>query len=386
MATFAGAKSAFVRECVARRLETHPAVVKALAANGDLEVRRSLLKGLAAAIEGRRDVKPPEGWGRVAATLMAAGDDDVADRTVTLSLQFGDEAAIRRLTEIADTATAPVEKRRAAIRSLAVLKRESLKPRFLKWLAVPELQGACLPALSVYDDPNVGRAILSRYAGLSSEERLEAIAILAARPAWTMALFDALDAKQIPRSDVSLTVARQLAGSKDEQVRKRLATSWGAVRDTAGQRRELIVKYKSELTPDVLAKADVARGKALFAKTCATCHVLHGEGQRIGPELTGAQRTSLDYVLENVLDPSAVVATDYMNWLIETTDGRSLAGVVIKETASTVTVQLPNGQTIIPVSDIESKARLGTSLMPEGLLDPLSPTDIRDLLGYVMKP
>jgi putative membrane-bound dehydrogenase-like protein len=386
MATFATARSPFLRECVARRLETHPAVVKSLAATRDTEIRRSLLKGMGAAIEGRRDVQPPKGWGAVAEQLLAVGDEDLSDRTMALSLQFGDETAIRKLEALPEDTAAPLARRQAAVRSLAVLKRAALKPLFLRWLQVKELQGACLPALSVYDDPAIAAAILSRYSAFSAEEKLEAIAILAARSAWTMSLYDALDAKQVPRGDISLTVARQLANSKDEAVRTRLGKSWGVVRDTAGQRRELITKYKSEMTPDVLAKADLSRGKALFTKTCATCHVLHGEGQRIGPELTGAQRTSLDYLLENVLDPSAVVATDYMNWLIETTDGRSLAGVVIKETASTVTVQLPNGQTIIPVSDIESKSRLGTSLMPEGLLDPLSPTDIRDLLGFVMKP
>lgn len=386
MAMFSSARSPYLRECVARRLETHPATVKALVSATDVEVRRSLLKGLGASIEGRRDVQPPEGWSAAAEKLMSAGDEDLADRTVALSLQFGDEAAIRKLAAQPDDQQVPVARRQAAVRSLAVLKRPALKAMFLRWLQVKELQGACLPALSVYDDPAIAPAILARYASFSPEEKLEAIAILTARPVWTMSMFDALDAKQIPRSDVPLTVARQLANSKDEKVRTRLAKSWGAVRDTAGQRRELIAKYKSEMTPDVLAKADLGRGKTLFSKTCATCHVLHGEGQRIGPELTGAQRTSLDYVLENVLDPSAVVATDYMNWLIETNDGRSLVGVVIKETPTTVTVQLPNGQTIIPASDIDNKSRLGTSLMPEGLLDVMSPTDIRDILGYVMKP
>ncbi len=75
-----------------------------------------------------------------------------------------------------------------------------------------------------------------------------------------------------------------------------------------------------------------------------------------------------------------------MNWLIETKDGRSLAGMITRETATTITVQLPNGQTIIPMEDIETRARLGTSLMPEGLIDPLSVAEVRDLLGYIMKP
>ena len=386
MATFSRANAAFIRECVARRLETDPAVIRTLAQSDQAEVQRSILRGLTSALEGRREIKSPAGWGDIAARLSDAKDEEIADLTISLSLQFGDEAAIARLVKLAENGSAPAAKRRAAVQSLALLKRDALKSSFLRWLAVPELRGACLPALSVFDDPGIGPAILARYSALTAEEKLEAVAILASRPGWAMSLFDELDAKRVARSDISLTVARQLANSKDEAVRERLVKSWGQVRDTASQRRDLIVKYRSELTPDVLAQADLSRGKALFGKTCATCHVLHGEGQKIGPELTGAQRTSLDYLLENVLDPSAVVATDYMNWLIETKDGRSLAGMITRETATTITVQLPNGQTIIPMEDIETRARLGTSLMPEGLIDPLSISEVRDLLGFIMKP
>ncbi len=102
------------------------------------------------------------------------------------------------------------------------------------------------------------------------------------------------------------------------------------------------------------------------------------------PELTGAQRKELDYLLENILDPSAVVATDYQLMIVETKDGRSLSGIVVKETPTSITLQMPAGQTLVPLDDIENRTRPGLSLMPEGLLDTLKPEEVRDLFGYLM--
>jgi len=92
-----------------------------------------------------------------------------------------------------------------------------------------------------------------------------------------------------------------------------------------------MAKYKALLTPDFLAKADRSRGRLIFKQTCATCHRLFDEGGDIGPELTGSQRSNLDYVLENVLDPSAVFAKDYQVTVLETKDGRVLTGIIKQE-------------------------------------------------------
>ena len=49
----------------------------------------------------------------------------------------------------------------------------------------------------------------------------------------------------------------------------------------------------------------------MFAKTCQQCHTLYGVGGKVGPDITGSNRPNLDYLLENILDPSAVIPNDY---------------------------------------------------------------------------
>ena len=74
--------------------------------------------------------------------------------------------------------------------------------------------------------------------------------------------------------------------------------------------------------------ADVNLGRAVFAKTCQQCHTLFGTGGKVGPDLTGSNRANLDYLLSNIVDPSAVLAKEYTPSIIQTEDGRIVTGIV----------------------------------------------------------
>ena len=148
----------------------------------------------------------------------------------------------------------------------------------------------------------------------------------------------------------------------------------------------LIAEYKGRLNSDVLAAADRSRGRAVFAKTCAACHTLFDAGGKIGPELTGSQRNNLDYVLSNVLDPSAVLAKDYQMHLIVINDGRVLSGIVKSEDDNSISVQTATELVVVPKSEIESRRETANSMMPDGLLPSLSAEEMRDLVGYLASP
>src|SRR5207245_5060373 len=135
---------------------------------------------------------------------------------------------------------------------------------------------------------------------------------------------------------------RQLQSLKQPELAAKLAKVWGEVRPASAEKAKLMAKYKAELKPDVLKKANLANGRALYTKACATCHRLFGEGGDIGPDLTGSQRTNLDYVLENVLDPSAIVPREYQVTVVVTKAGRTLSGLIKKESDAAITLQLPN--------------------------------------------
>ena len=103
----------------------------------------------------------------------------------------------------------------------------------------------------------------------------------------------------------------------------------------------------------------------------------------MGPDLTGSQRTDLDYVLINVMDPSALVGHAYRVTVIELKDGRVINGIVKSEDASTLTLQTATDRVVVATQDIAERQQQSVSMMPEGLLNRLTIQDIRDLVKYL---
>src|SRR5262249_38052900 len=137
---------------------------------------------------------------------------------------------------------------------------------------------------------------------------------------------------------------------------------------------------------EYLKTADVARGREIFTKNCASCHYLFDSGGRVGPELTGSQRANLDYVLENVIDPSAGVPKEYQVTILTTKQGRALNGIIKREDNRTLTLQTPNDLVTIAMDDIDERKRSPLSLMPDGVLPNLKDDEVRDLVGYLRSP
>ena len=125
------------------------------------------------------------------------------------------------------------------------------------------------------------------------------------------------------------------------------------------------------------------RGRAVFNRTCLSCHKLFDAGGDVGPELTGSDRANPDYILENVLDPSAAVSQDYTVTNVATTDGRLVSGIIREQTPTSLVIQTANERVVLPREDVEAIKPSTTSMMPEGLLEPLSTREVRDLFAYL---
>jgi putative membrane-bound dehydrogenase-like protein len=342
-----------------------------------------LLRGAYEALAGRRSVVMPTGWSKLVARLLASPSEPLRQEATLVSLLFGDRKAADSLRGAALGRSLPVEWRRRALTALIQQHDEKLLPILEQLVAEPAMRGAALRGLAAIDDGSVPEVILRNYASLSGSERNDALTTLASRPAYAMALLDAIQLKKVPRPDVPAFVLRQLAGMKDEPVLRRLQEVWGAVREPSKDKTATIARYRASLTPDRVHTADRSRGRSVFARNCAACHKLFGEGGQIGPELTGSQRSNLDYLLENLVDPSALVGRDYQMSIIETADGRILNGIIAAEDAAVLTVQTQNDRVLVPKSEIEAREQSKLSLMPEGLLDKLSEAEVRDLIAYL---
>jgi putative membrane-bound dehydrogenase-like protein len=386
------ARLSLVRRHIARRAasltnaDAALASVVRLVGTVDAEAQQDLLDGMLVGLEGRRSVKMPAGWPNAYAGLKAASDAALRESALRLALVFDDPLALAEMRNAARDAQAEARSRNRAIQALVTKKSTGLAALLLELIRDPVTQSAALRGLAECDDPTTPEAIIGLYGEFSPASRSDAVQTLASRPAWAMALLDAVEANQIPRTDLSAFTARQLLNLRDKRLTGRVNALWGAARETAADKVKLIADYKKKLTPAILDRGDRSAGRVVYQQTCANCHKLFDAGGEIGPNITGAQRQNIDYLLENLVDPSGAVVRDYQMQIIETKGGRIITGLVVAESSAAVTIQTVNEKVLIPAGEIENRVTSDVSMMPDGLLQKLTNEQIRDLIAYVSGP
>ncbi|CAN5656190.1 c-type cytochrome [soil metagenome] len=383
-----------VREHIARRLtvdleavpEPLSQLVEQAGRSLDSGGRRDVLAGMAEALRGRRRASAPASWGPLADTFAQDEDEEVRRLARELAVVFGDGRALEELFQLAKSSEADLDARRNALRVLVEARAEGLLPMLRDWLSHRDLAADAVRGLATIDDPSIPTLLLDRYGRLSPSAKAEAVVALSNRPASVRALLEAVADGTIGREQVSAFQVRQLLGSTDENVRQQAAELWPELRAIPAEKQARIDRLKDQLGPENRAPADLSRGRLLFDQTCASCHVLFGAGDPIGPDLTGAQRSDLGYLLENIIDPSASVAEEYRVSTVALADGRVFDGIVSDRSGATLTIQTPTERILVARDEVEAIRDSELSLMPEGQLDVLSPEEIRDLIAYLMSP
>lgn len=381
------------RRLIARRLaedlDKKPGPVDTLlakvAATDDLGFRLDILRGLSEGLRGWRKAPEPSGWAAVSKKLSSSGDEATRSAVRELGVVFGDGRALDELRRIALDDKADLEARRASLKALIEDRPDDLRAICEKLLRVRFLNITAVRGLALFDDPSIGRSLAANYKAFHPSERPAVIDALVSRPAFASALLDQLVKGSIPRSDVSSFQARQVRSLGNPALAKQLSEAWGEQRDSPSAKREAMAALKARLTPEVLAGSEPSRGRVVFNKLCLSCHALYGNGGAIGPDLTGSGRDNLDYLVENLVDPSATVNADFRMAVVAMVDGRVLNGLVRSPTEKTITLQSQNEAVVLPRSEIEQVVPSPLSLMPEGQLDALSPDEVRDLFAYLMK-
>jgi putative membrane-bound dehydrogenase-like protein len=382
----------FVRESIARRLTENVSVDSKgfedlfdfIGVKANSVAAIDVLRGIQVGLAGHKRIPMPKAWPEAFKALRASPHEEVRERAMQLAVLFGDEKAIAELMRTLREPKAKPEKRIAALELLLQKQLPELLPAIRTLLDEPALRGAAIRGLASFNAADTPELILNHYPNLSDTEKPDAIQTLASRPSYALALLDAVEKGEVPRKDVSPFVARQILSLKNKETSEKLTKVWGTIRPASQQRTALTKKYRAILTEEALKKADRAKGRQVFAKTCASCHRLFDDGNSIGPDLTGSQRTNLDYILENVLDPSAVVAREYQVTVFELKNGRVLNGIIAQETERAVTVQTQNEKLVVPKEEIEARTPTNVSMMPEGLFDKLSDEEVRNLVAYLM--
>jgi len=391
-----------VRRLVARRLaeeiEKQPAAVDGLVALmlKQPELRDDVLSGLAAGLEGWSSAKKPKGWDEFVVRASArpepaeagtTNEERAKARTTSiqqLALVFGSGRAAEELIVIVKDAEGDANARLNAFKSLTRSAKPELLPVILGLVNDKVLGTAARNALAAYDDPNIPKAMLQPWPERSQEMQAATVATLSSRPSYAKAFLEAVKAKKVPAAAISPFQARQIRNLGDEALTKLLTEAWGEIRDTPEAKKAEFAKFEALLSQETLGKADASKGRMIFMAACSACHKLYGQGGAIAPELTGSDRHNLKYLLENILDPNAVVPADYRVSVFNLKDGRTLTGVIPEQTERTLVVQTPAERLMIERTQIVKQEQLPVSLMPEGLLTALGDENVKNLIAYLM--
>jgi putative heme-binding domain-containing protein len=360
------------------------AIIQVLGESDDAQLQLDILKGLNDGFKGRREVKMPGGWEKVASKLSRSPNAAVRELAQNLSLTFGSEAARAALRERLDDRGADLQTRTNALEALLGVKDPELPETLQKLLKEPSLRSAALRGLAAYDHPQTPLAILQIYPELGPLQRKDALSTLISRAAFAKALLQAVSEKKIPARDLTAEFLRQLRNLNDPAVAAEMARNFGVARETAEDKAREIARYKGMIQSS--SPGDPSRGRAVFNRTCAQCHVLFDTGGKVGPELTGSNRGDLDYIMQNILDPNAVIPNDFRTSTLETKDDRVITGIVTRQDANAITIVTANETLVVPRIDLQSLTQGEISMMPEGLLQALSDGEVRDLVAYLRSP
>jgi putative heme-binding domain-containing protein len=361
---------------IARSLAPNPEALDALLS---VNASDAVLEGISDAFKGIRKAPKPVKWDAVAATSSSPFVRE-------LSILFGDGRALEEVKAIALDDQAEIPAREAALKTLIESRPPDLRALCEKLLEVRGLGVVAARGLALSEDPAIGGRLAKVYRKFSPQERVALLDTLVARPAFAKALLDEMAAGAIAKTDLTAFHARQIRGFENEALSQQLVEVWGELRDSAADKKAHVEKLKGDLKPEVLATANLGNGRALYAAVCGACHTMYGEGGKIGPDLTGSGRANLDYLLENIVDPGAVVSADYRMSLVTLEDGRALSGVIAGKDERTLTLRTLAETMTIDQKEVVKIDTSPMSMMPEGLLLAFPPDQVRDLIAYLMHP
>ncbi|MGK6351628.1 PVC-type heme-binding CxxCH protein [Parapedobacter sp. DT-150] len=338
-----------------------------------------LLTGMLNGMEGRTDIQIPANWKTVSEKLQKS-NGSIKELAMDISGLFGDTEATQRAFAILKDKSAPIDQRKKALQVLTAQQQKELPVELPKLLQEPALRKDAIRAVAAFDNDALGKMLIDNYKNFSSDEQLEAVQTLSSRSRYGNMLMEEIKAKRIPKKEVPANIARQLL----RVVGSGFIEIWGPIEQVASD-EAAYEKYRKMLSKEAIARADVKQGKVLFQKTCGSCHKMYAEGGVMGPDLTGSNRADVNYILLNVLEPSAEIQDAYKMVVINTRDGRTYSGNVVGENQRQLTLRVVGQEepVLINKSTIQSREVAAVSMMPPGLFENLNEQEIVHLMAYL---
>jgi putative heme-binding domain-containing protein len=243
-----------------------------------------------------------------------------------------------------------------------------------------EVQAAAVRALGLMRDERIAATLLDaqRFPAYTPRLREDVLSTMLSNPQHLPGLMTAIEAGTVPRGAVDSLRRRQLTEHRDPALRDRARRLFDTA--AAGNR----AKVYDELKGLVSLTADPVNGQAVFKKTCAPCHRLDREGVPVGPDLFGIRNQPKEAILLHIVIPEHEITPGFAAYVVSTTDGRVLTGLVAGETATSVTIRQALGkeETILR-QDIEQLVASQLSLMPQEIEKNHTKQELADLIAYL---
>ena len=348
--------------------------------------KRQLMVGLNRAFQGRSLPTLPE-------SLQAALDQfqaTLGDSGLMLGIRQGNPASVDRAIEILGDRTQDLVLQLEIAKTFGEVDQSKVVPTLVRLAtgsatSEPALQRVAIGSLVRYDDDSIPKSLVGAFGSQISGEhglRDTACRALASRPTWAAVLLAELNAWRLTRDQVPADVVQQLRTYQQAEIVAKVDRAFGKpVTASAPEQLAEINRVRKIVSKSA---GDAQHGKQLFVKHCANCHQLFGEGKKVGPPLDGYQRGDQSFWLNAIIVPSLEIREGFQSYLVLTTGGRVINGMIAAQDDKTVTLRNADNQlTILDRDQIEDLKAIPTSLMPTDLLKEMSEDDIRDLFAYL---
>lgn len=369
------ARTASGRDQIASRLAKWPDAAAARA-----------LRVLAFSLETEAGLKMPASWPDVSARFASASDSAVRGAWEQLSALFGDKTVLGPVRDRLARTETPLAERRQALDLLRRAGDTESTALLVRLLDDTALRSSVIPLLATAADSSaVAMGLIARFGRFNAADRNAALAALTGKPALALPLLRAVESGGFDKKALTALHARQLRNLRDVEVTRALERVWGRANESSNDAKATIGKLRDAFREAPLWSYDVKAGRQVFERLCAACHATDASvtAGKLGPNLNGTWRNGLDYFLENIVDPNAVVGTDFQLNLVTKRDGSVVSGMIEKESDTALVVRTMTDSVNVPKTEIKSREVTTQSLMPTGLLEALPTREAVELLLFL---
>lgn len=330
-------------------------------------------------------LEAPIGWSKLRQRLLSSSDPQVLAMLEELSAVFGDHQVLETMRQRLVARDRTPDERLAAFRLLERAKDADTRSLFRQLLDDPSLRPLVIPQLAETADPSIARRLIQGLEGFRENEQAAALQVLTARREYADILLSSIETNEVDKKRLTALQVRQIHNLNDSQLTQRLEKLYGKVGVSSDDAKRLMDKIRKVYTTAPLWAYESQHGRQTFQKTCAVCHPLDGSSIPLGPSLKGSSRNGLDYFLENIVDPNAVVGENYRMTTVTTHDGQVISGLLANETDESLSLRTAEKTIVVPKADVEERRLSQESLMPTGLLDQMSETEVIELLLFLLE-